>query len=310
MFTIGSIISVCLIVLGQFIVLRFGNMENLDSVSGLYGPGAVGAWLLAYGNTLFLHFKDDTADDISNLDIAGFIGTACYPVIAAFDVFLHLGHRTRLPQYYAALSVCHLAIFASAPLVCPINRRKNGKLRRLWSLVLGFSIFPIILDLFYSWPQFLWNQLSPFIVTTKLTFNIIVLTFLPVLSEFGNEDGKAAIITLICFVFAIWLIPMFYPILTEDSFYRDMLHRLVVGRIDGVHPSIQFIFPRTASSLRDLDQAVPFGAALITLIFLIISKTQRGRYVLGRLLGREPDEGIEWEMVQPQRSSNQSTDSV
>lgn len=306
---IVSLVSVCLIVLGQFIVLRVGNMENLDSVSGFYGPGAVGAWLLACGNTLFLHFKDATADDISNLDIAGFFGTACYPIIAAFDVFLHLGHRIRLPQYYAALSICLLAFFALAPLGCPINRRKNGKTSRLWALVFGFSILPILLDLLYSALYFGWDSLNrnPFIVTTKLFFNFVVLGLLPLdapLSELGDGDRNGCIVGLICYTFPIWVILRFISIVIKDLFYRDMLHYLVVGQIGGVNPSIQFVFPTAGSSLRDLDQAVPFGAALITLIILIISKTQRARYILGRLLGREPDEGVEWEIVQPQRSSN------
>ena len=67
-----------LVILGQFIIPRSGNLDNLDAVSSFYGPGVVSAWLLVYGNTFYLHFKEARQTSCHTLDILGF-ATAFYP---------------------------------------------------------------------------------------------------------------------------------------------------------------------------------------------------------------------------------------
>lgn len=293
----------------------------MSTVSGYYGPGSVLAWLLAYGNTLFVHYTEAAADEISKLDIVGFIGTASYPSFATLDFLLRFRHHDD-PQYYAALSICHLAFVSFVPLILSINATRYRQTRRVWSCLLAFSMLPIILDAAYSWrPQ----RTSP-ISHLKLFLNVGFLIDILISRRRALYEGDPLIELLFgaitisswvigwAFAGANWLAPYYRggPYDPETPW-----NRLVFWEFGGSRPSIQFIFPRTGSSLRDMDQLAAFITASVALSILIISKSQQaqhilhstlrkgtdwtrqGRFFLRRVLGHGEDEGIDWVMLQP-----------
>lgn len=261
-----------LVILGQIIIPRSGNLENLDAVSSFYGPGAVSAWLLVSGNTLYLHFRGAGADELSHINILGCVATAFYPILAAFDVFLRFKDHSNDSQYYAALSVCHLASITLSPMMFFISGAKNGMTRRLWSCVLGFCMLPIIFEGAYYWKL---RGISP-LAQIKLCSNIAFFADLVLLkkrrvtewlnSRRVNKELAFGSLLFFSLFISFWL--AVYNMSRLD-WGQDFVRQFVLQKVDGIYPSVQFIVPRTGSSFRDWDQAALLGAALIGIIVLV-----------------------------------------
>lgn len=121
-----TLISFLLYLLVTLIQLKYVDDGDVSTVSGFYGPGSFLAWLLAAATTATCSPTKESVPS-SRIEIATFIATFVYPLIAAHDAWQRSYTKDQRSytirgqptdaQYYAALSACQWGIVVTSILM-------------------------------------------------------------------------------------------------------------------------------------------------------------------------------------------------
>jgi hypothetical protein len=270
----------------NFIVLQHRIEGDLSVVSGYYGLGSFPAWVVTALISLYTSMKEEKA---SNLDAAGWVATAAYPMIASVDAVRRLfiillnGTYGGDAQYNAAVAVCQWGRLLIFPLVYPTDLERDGADSRsiIWSIVWTVCALPV----FFESPL----CSSPFTLA-KMFFNGtcgVASWFVWSTRDWAASFLVVSLMTGFGVVFGI-----FYPWPGKDEVTS---YKVIFCKIKDQPVTIRFPYPRSSARLSDLDQAAAFGAAVLTLILVIGSRSRRIKGVLKKLKSRLQEPDIELE---------------
>lgn len=262
-------------------MIEYGGPVDFSNVSGFYGAGSFLAWIFTILNTALCHFWAGDDEELSKLDMVGYIAAGVYHLVAAIDgerrLYQSRKEKTFLldAQYRASFAVSQwgsilLFLFWFPP---PQRRfdRKEKAIFMLYALTRSVCSALVFDDsIAYSSPIVLLKECSNLVLCI---FGFLFCLF-PVL--FGDIITFPVIFSLTVITYSGVHILSWVEIIIWFILEPDVLHGIFPNP-RGVDVAIKFPLPRSGAKLVGLDQVIPFAGGFCLFVFSLYSRIINAR---------------------------------
>ena len=248
----------------------------------IYGQGFFVSWLLTATATALSRLTRESLP-VSRIEIAGFIATLVYPLIAAYDTYLlgslwdtltgnHFRGQPFDPQYFVTVSVCHWAIVVTFILTASDSSKW---IRLIWPVVCCLCAILIM-----SGPNAFYLSLF------ELTANLAVFTLAGIcgntIAYLQGKDPHDDLVLLQLISIFSWLGGISVHWFGGESGSSAPIRASELPK--SCSPGLLLAYPQTSARITDIPQLLPLAIALTV---FTISSTPRIKRSEERRVGKE-----------------------